>query len=179
MLALAASDLSDANPSDASLRLSGINHRVRAIESLSTALARGVQTMEDGNAMLATCYTLVFQSALMADGFAEYMSFVRGCMVVAWQMGVKNLKFIFSGILSDEQLARMGPFLGGAPEIDPVLTNGAIASLEACGPLVKNDAEKAFYQCLVEIAEASQVSSRQSMSPPFLLQTTLHRLTHL
>jgi hypothetical protein len=117
--------------------------------------------MEEGNAMLATCYTLVFQSALIADGFPEYMSFIRGCMVVAWQMGVKQLTFLFQGILSDEQLERMGPHLKGPPGIDPVLTNGAIGSLEACRPLVVKDAEMAFHQCLLEIVQAVQISSRQ------------------
>ncbi|KFY05786.1 hypothetical protein V492_08299 [Pseudogymnoascus sp. VKM F-4246] len=162
MLALAASDLSECSPNDSALALSGMNHRVRAIESLSTALSRGVHTMEEGNAMLATCYTLVFQSALIADGFPEYMSFIRGCMVVAWQMGVKQLKFIFDGILSDEQLVRMGPHLQGPPGIDPDLTNGAIGSLEAFRPLVVRDAEKPFFECLLQITEAAQISSRQA-----------------
>ncbi|KFY82809.1 hypothetical protein V500_10320 [Pseudogymnoascus sp. VKM F-4518 (FW-2643)] len=162
MLALAASDISECSPNDSALALSGMNHRVRAIETLSTALSRGVHTMEEGNAMLATCYTLVYQSALIADGFPEYMSFIRGCMVVAWQMGVKQLKFLFEGILSDEQLHKMGPYLKGAPDIDPELTNGAISSLEACRPLVVRDAEKAFFECLLEIVQAAQISSRQA-----------------
>lgn len=162
MLALAASDISGYSPNDSAMALSGINHRVRAIESLSTALSRGVHTMEEGNAMLATCYTLVFQSALIADGFAEYMSFIRGCMVVAWQMGVKQLKFVFEGILSDEQLVKMGPYLQGTPDIDPDLTNGAIGSLEACRPLVVRPEEKAFFECMLEIVQAAQISSRQS-----------------
>lgn len=161
MLALAASDISECSPNDSALALSAMKHRVRAIETLSTALSRGVETMEQGNAMLATCYTLVFQSALIADGFPEYMSFIRGCMVVAWQMGVKELKFLFEGILSDEQLVKMGPYLKGAPDIDPELTNGAIGSLEAFRPLVVRDAEIAFFECLLEIAQASQISSRQ------------------
>ncbi|OAF57043.2 hypothetical protein VC83_06024 [Pseudogymnoascus destructans] len=162
MRALAASDISGYSPNDSALALSGINHRVRAIESLSTALSRGLHTMEEGNAMLATCYTLVFQSALISDGFPEYMSFIRGCMVVAWQMGVKQLKFVFE-VLNDEQLAKMGPYLQGAPGIDPDLTNGAIGSLEACRPLVVRDAEKAFYECMLEIAQAAQISSWQEL----------------
>ncbi|OBT46921.1 hypothetical protein VE00_02007 [Pseudogymnoascus sp. WSF 3629] len=162
MLGLAASDISGYSPNDSTMALSGINHRVRAIESLSSALSRGVHTMEEGNAMLATCYTLVFQSALIADGFAEYMSFIRGCMVVAWQMGVKQLKFVFEGILSDEQLVKMGPYLQGTPDIDPDLTNGAIGSLEACRPLVVRPEEKAFFECMLEIVQAAQISSRQA-----------------
>lgn len=177
MLALAASDISVCSPNDTALAVSGMNHRVRAIESLSTALSRGVQTMEQGNAMLATCYTLVFQSALIADGFPEYMSFIRGCMVVAWQMGAKQLRFIFEGILSDAQLVKMGPYLKGPPDIDPELTNGAIGSLEACKPLVVKDAEMAFFQCLLEIAQAAQISSRQGRfcsSTSLLVICSLH-----
>ncbi|KAL5351178.1 hypothetical protein ACLOAV_003029 [Pseudogymnoascus australis] len=162
MLALAATDISECSPNDSALALSGINHRVRAIETLSTALSRGVQTMEEGNAMLATCYTLVYQSALIADGFPEYMSFIRGCMVVAWQMGVKQLRFVFEGMLGDDQLVKMGPYLQGPPGIDPELTNGAIGSLEAFRPLVVRKAETDFFECLLEIVKAAQISCRQA-----------------
>lgn len=166
MLALAASDISECSPNDSALALSGINHRVRAIETLSAALSRGVQTMEQGNAMLATCYTLVYQSALIADGFPEYMSFIRGCMVVAWQMGVKQLRFVFEGMLGDDQLVKMGPHLQGPPGIKPELTDGAIASLETCRPLVVRKAESDFFECLLEIVKAAQISCRQGRFHP-------------
>jgi len=168
MLALAASDLASSSHGDSVLTLSAMSHRVTAIKALNAALSRGVHTMEEGNAMLATCYTLVFQSALMADAFPEYMSFIRGCMVVAWQMGTKRLKFIFDSMLGDDQLVKMGPFLQGAPDIDPALTNAAIESLERCQHLVVKDSEKAFHACCLEIAHASAVSSRGGKLPPSL-----------
>lgn len=173
MLGLAASDIAQDSPNDSALTCSAMNHRLRAITALNEALSRGVHTMEEGNAMLATCYSLVFQSALISDGFPEYMSFIRGCIVVAWQMGAKQLKFLFEGMLADAQLATMGPYLHGAPNIDPALTSAAISSLEACAPLIEKDSEKSFYYCCLEIAHASVVSSREGTSSLAFLKSSL------
>lgn len=166
MLGLAASDIVESYPTDRALAYSAMHHRVLAIQALNAALSRGVHTMEEGNAMLATCYTLVFQSELIADGFPEYMSFIRGCMTIAWQMGAKQLRFIFDGMLGHEQLAMMGPHLMGVPDVDPAHTSAAIASLEACEHLIQKDSEKAFHSCCLEIARASGSSSREGTSSP-------------
>lgn len=179
MLALAASDLASSSPGDSALTLSAISHRVTAIKALNVALSRGVHTMEEGNAMLATCYALCFQSALMADAFPEYMSFIRGCMVVAWQMGAKRLTFIFEGMLGEDQLVRMGPYLQGAPDIEPALTRAAIESLERCAHLVVRESEREFHACCLEIARASAVSSRHGkLSPSLFLFLDTSPQTH-
>jgi hypothetical protein len=157
---MAASDIYQKHNNDAALKTSAILHRVTAIKSLNSALSKGVQNYEQGNAMLATCFTLVFQSALMEDGFPEFMSFIRGCVVVAFQMGVKQIQFIFQHGLGDNQLAIMGPFLEGVPDCDPILLEAAIESTEAIGPLCQRESEKAFHALLLKIACGSALSSR-------------------
>jgi hypothetical protein len=163
MLGLAASDLAILHPTESlALSTTALHHRVTAIKSLNAALALGVRDMEQSNAMLATCFTLVFQSALLSDGFPEFMSFIRGCMVVGYQMGAKRIKFIFEGMEPGEQLNKMGPHLLGKPDTPPEQTQAAIDSLKKCEHLVKLPMEKAFWAGCMKIAEGSGRSSREA-----------------
>lgn len=115
--------------------------------------------METGNAMLATCYVLVFQSALISDGFPEFMSFIRGCIVVAYQMGVKRMKFIFDNILPDDQLRIIGPSLEADPAIPQHVTDAVIESLRSCEHLIVRGSEKEFFNALMETVVKAQESS--------------------
>jgi len=87
MLALSASDLANSRTSSDSqaseLTNTGLGHRVKAISALNTAIGAPLQSFKQGNAMLATCFVLVFQSVLMDDGLIEYMSFIRGVIAVS------------------------------------------------------------------------------------------------
>jgi len=87
MLALSASELASSRTSTQSqsseLTNTGLGHRVKAITALNTAISASIQSFEQGNAMLATCFILLFQSVLMDDGLIEYMSFIRGVIAVS------------------------------------------------------------------------------------------------
>jgi len=88
MLALSASDLADPNngrdiQSAADLTNTALNYRVKAITALKRALSAPQQSFEQGNAMLATCFSLLFQSVLLDDGLIEYMTFIRGVIAVS------------------------------------------------------------------------------------------------
>lgn len=123
--------------------------------------------METGNAMLATCYVLVFQSSLISDGFPEFMSFIRGCMVVAFQMGSKRMKFIFENMMPDDQLRVVGPSLERDPGLTSSVTDPIIESLRNCEHLMVKPYEKKFFSALMEIAIKSQESSRGGGYPFF------------
>lgn len=142
------------------LSAAALHHRVLAIKSLQNALAQGIKDTEAGNAMLATCYVLVFQSSLISDGFPEFMSFIRGCMVVAFQMGVKRMKFIFENMMPDDQLRVVGPSLERDPGLASSVTDPAIESLRKCEHLMMKPYVKEFFSALMEIAVKSQESSR-------------------
>lgn len=116
--------------------------------------------METGNAMLATCYVLVFQSSLISDGFPEFMSFIRGCMVVAFQMGMKRMKFIFENMMPDDQLGVIGPSLELHPGLASSVTDPVIESLRNFEHLMMKPYEKEFFSALMQIAVKSQESSR-------------------
>jgi len=87
MLALSASELAISPTSNeiysSQLTHIGLDYRVKAITALSVAISTPLKSFEQANAMLATCFVLLFQSVLMEDGLIEYMSFIRGVIAVS------------------------------------------------------------------------------------------------
>jgi hypothetical protein len=168
MLALSASDIEATSGQHSSeLTKSAICHRILAIRSFNHALSTGLHTFEEGNAMLATCYSLIFQSTLMDDGYAEFLSFTRGCVLVAVQMGCKGLKLLFQNLLSNEEFERVDLHLQGTPGVDLGPIDAAFASLEAFRPLCERESDKKFHGCLLEIVRKYYSSSRDGMKSPF------------
>ena len=168
MLGLSASDLTTKVTQTSELTYSAMSHRVQAIKSLNQALSNGLHTFEEGNAMLATCYALLFQSVLLEDGLAEYMSFIRGCVLIAQNMGCKRMKFLFHSVLVKDSLAKMEPHLKDGPEVNPGPVDAACNSLEAFKPLCQRDYEKTFHGSLLKTAQALYTSSRNGKKSPML-----------
>lgn len=160
MLALAASDITAEAPENSDLACAAMSHRVKAIKALNGALSKGIKSLEEGNAMLATCYTLLFQSWHVEDGLPEFMSFTRGCGAVAKTMGYTGFKFIFRNFPDDENPhERMRPYLDGPPGIDPDAVDAALNSLEAFRHLCQQPYEKYFHGLLVKTARACHTSA--------------------
>jgi hypothetical protein len=165
MLALSASDIAESNPSSASPELGcvAMSHRVKAITSLNETIGKPIQSVEHGNAMIATCFSLLFQSTLIDDGIVEYMTFVRGVVVVSMHMGQKNIGFLFEHMFDQAQVVESE--LTESPLIDPEHARRACRSLELLRPLVQNAREVEFYGHLLSAARALFTSSRDGMSP--------------
>lgn len=164
MLALAASDL-DPCGTDTALSTVAISHRVKAIKLLNRALSTNNLTSEQGNAMLATCYTLVFQSALIDDGLAEFMTFIRGCVLVLYQMGVRNLKFLFHTIISEEVVKKLDPHLKQMPEVDLEAAQAGLKSLEAFQHLCVRETEKEFHGHLMDAVKGLFSTPKEGTLP--------------
>ncbi len=160
MLGLSASDLTEKGAPKCELTFSAMSHRVQAIKSLNQALSNGLHTFEEGNAMLATCYVLIFQSVLLEDGLAEYMTFIRGCVLIAQNMGCKRMKFLFHSFLGMDSLAKMDPYLRDSPEVNPGPVSAGCMSLEAFEHLCQRDYEEKFHSSLLKTARALYTSSR-------------------
>lgn len=164
MLALSSSDIEDAlSQHSPDLIQSAMSHRVLAIKYLNRALSTGLHTIEAGNAMLATCLVLAYQSMLMDEGIADYLTFVRGCVLVSIQMSCRGLKFLFKHLLSMDELMKIRPLLQGPPLADLGPVNAAYTSLEAFKHLCEREYEKAFHGHLVEIVNLFYSSSRDGM----------------
>lgn len=159
MLALSASDIV-CYTEDKSLTVTAVTHRAKSIEALNAAVSRGLTTFEQGNAMLATCFVLLFQSTLLNDGLGEYMSFLRGCIAIGMQMGLKRMRFLFTKLWGDENLEAIDPVLQKAPLIEPQVVSMACRSLEKMGPLCKTKVELKMYGLILSMARNLVTSSR-------------------
>ncbi|KAI1175735.1 C6 zinc finger protein [Nemania sp. FL0916] len=158
ILGLAASDLMVQDPSLVTFAMA---HRLKAIKAIKKTLTDvpKTNTFEEGNALLATCYALTFQSVMLDDGMAEFMTFCRGIIIVAIQMYCKGAKFIFSNFLNNEGMGQLQPLLESTPPIQKDWTDMAVANIAALEPLCKQPVEIEYFQLMTNIANALYSSS--------------------
>ncbi len=164
MLALSASDLANEAHENRDLITISISHRIKSIESLNKAVATGIKSWQQGNAMIATCFALLFQSVLMNDGLSEYISFLRGIMAVGMQMGQRHMKFVFTKLWGEEQRLARSSELDGAPLINNELVSMACRSLEKMFPLCRTKTEIGMYGLLLSMARSLVTSSKEGKS---------------
>jgi hypothetical protein len=159
ILGLAASDLSVQN--DPSLVASAMNHRLKAIRAIKKTLsdAPRADTFEEGNALMATCFALTYQSVLLDDGMVEYMTFIRGVIIVAIQMYLKGAKLLFGQFLGDKQTEVLRPLLEKVPLIEQGWATAAVAAVESLGPLCAHPMELQYHERIMDMARQLQVSS--------------------
>ncbi|KAH8677410.1 C6 zinc finger protein [Xylariales sp. PMI_506] len=157
ILGLAASDLM---VHDASLVTCAMAHRLKAIKAIKKSLTEvpKTNTFEEGNALMATCFALTFQSVMLDDGMAEYMTFIRGIMIVAIQMYCKNAKFMFKNFLGEDQMALLKPLMEQVPSMNTEWIDMAVNGIRALQPLCKHPVEIEYHNMLVDMAEALYTS---------------------
>ncbi|KAI1633933.1 hypothetical protein F4809DRAFT_621121 [Biscogniauxia mediterranea] len=153
ILGLAASDLIAEDPS---LLTFAITHRLKAIRAIKKAFGDMTRatTFEEGNALLATCYALTFQSVCLADGMPEFMTFSRGIMIILFHMRHKGTKCIFRNSLGWEQLEMIKPLVESAPPIPKEWADMAVQGITDLEPLRKSDMEVKYYTLISEVAMA-------------------------
>ena len=117
--------------------------------------------------MLATCFILLYQSTLIDEGLSEYLTFVRGCVLVPLQMGYKHLKFLFQNLLSDDEIEKTRPYLQSMPAVDLRSVDAAYASLENFGPCCEREAEKKMHERMLELVRSFYLSSCDGTKSPF------------
>ncbi|KAI1388770.1 uncharacterized protein F4822DRAFT_429385 [Hypoxylon trugodes] len=136
ILGLAASDLMLQDPS---LVTFAMMHRLKAIKAIKKRLneAHKSNNPEEGNAIVATCFALTFQSVILDDGMAEYMTFCRGIVLVAARTcAMHRDRFLFSNMGNNEPASLLRPFLENMPPVNSEWVDMAIASIRAIEPLV-------------------------------------------
>src|SRR6188474_3498315 len=117
ILGLAASDLINEDPS---LVAAAMAHRIKAIKAIKKSLSempKNSSTYEEANALVATCFALTFQSVMLDDGLAEYMTFIRGILIVGMQMWIKGLRPIFANLMGQESQNLLAPIMETLPLI--------------------------------------------------------------
>ncbi|KAL4730285.1 hypothetical protein ACLX1H_002318 [Fusarium chlamydosporum] len=159
ILGFSASELIKKDPSVVS---SAMNHRIKAIRAIKKRLAetaRSSMNYEEANAMVATCYALTFQSVSLEDGLAEFLTFIRGIMIVGMQMLFRGIKPIFENMMEPEQDALLEPLMQSLPLIPKGYTDSAIEALTNLRPLCAEGVELEYHQHLMTMTEKLYINS--------------------
>ncbi|KAI1657427.1 hypothetical protein F4813DRAFT_389604 [Daldinia decipiens] len=154
ILGLAASDLMSQDPNLVTFAMS---HRLKAIRAIKKALSEVPKsnTFEEGNALIATCFALTFQSVVLEDGMAEFMTFCRGITLVSIQMCTRNTKFLFRNLHDNESAALLRPFMEALPPIRRDWVDMAVSSIRGLGPLCEqHEVETEYRRLLLDMAAA-------------------------
>lgn len=151
ILGLAASELI---ASDASLAEAAMAHRLKSIQAIKRKLAESNQgiTYAEGNALIATCFALTFQSVILEDGMTEYMAFIRGVIIVVIQMWKAGVNFMFKHLLEQDQKDLLKPHIDKITLPDGMWEwkAGALASLAGIRSLCAGDDLKMKYLQMTE-----------------------------
>lgn len=148
--------------SDSSVITSAMDHRIKAIKAIKKRLAETSKTSityEEANAMVATCYALTFQSISLEDGLVEYMTFIRGIMIVMMQMMFRGIKLIFGNIIERDRDAILEPIMANLPLIEKTWVDAALEAITNLKPLCLEQVEVEYHQALVEIVQNLYVNS--------------------
>ncbi|KAJ4169431.1 hypothetical protein NW754_016459 [Fusarium falciforme] len=147
---------------DASIVTAAMSHRVKAIRAIKKRLSetsRAPIESEEANAMIATCFALTFQSVSLEDGLAEFLTFIRGIMVVGMQMMFRGIKPLFQNMPEQEQDALLEPLMEGLPLIQKGYVDSAMEAVVNLKPLCKEQVEIEYHQHLVNILEQLYLNS--------------------
>ncbi|CAG8981885.1 hypothetical protein HYALB_00013920 [Hymenoscyphus albidus] len=155
-----------------------LQHRVHAIAGSNQALSRPTRTGVDGDALLASCYLLVFQSSYMADGMREFFRMIRGCAMLTMQLRAENIPMAFF-LPNKYHFSVMQERLVDLPVIDERLVESARKSLELL-PHDRFDCwHTAFYNSLISTLDSLAISSLQSYFKFLLIYQDLLKMDTL
>jgi len=124
--------------------------------------------------MLATCFSLLFQSTLIDHGLVEYMTFIRGTIVIGSQMGLKKMRFLFDQLFKDKQLEQSEAVNNDTPVIRQDVVFGAYQSFEKFQHLCQTKLETEVYEVLFDIAHSLITFSGDGDSLSFPNPNLLH-----
>ncbi|SPO03575.1 uncharacterized protein DNG_06258 [Cephalotrichum gorgonifer] len=159
ILAVAASDLAQKDPS---LTACAMGHRVKAIQAIKKTLD-GVDgrdiTYEGANALVATCFALSIQSVRFDDGIVEYMTFIRGLLIVGVKMWKAGIKPIFANLVDKGSQAVLQPHMAALPLIRKQWTDRAVAAVGGLRPLCRDPVEIEYQSLLMDMVQTLYISS--------------------
>jgi hypothetical protein len=161
ILALSASHLEALT--GAPLSSTAMHHRILAIKGSNEAMSQVNRTGSDGDALLAACYLLTFQSIQMKEGIAEFFLFVRGCSLVSRQLKSEKLSMAFF-LTEGDHWSFMEERLKNLPTISPEILDGAEQSLSALPTLLKEPVHLKFFHALVRCIHGVKSSSLNGVS---------------
>ncbi|KAF9878587.1 C6 zinc finger protein [Colletotrichum karsti] len=159
ILGMAACDLMNTDPS---LLAFAMAHRVKAIKAIKKSLAdlpKTGTTTEHANALVATCFALTFQSVTFEDGMAEFMTFIRGILIVGAQMMCKGIKPVFVNMFDEDSKAILEPKMANLPLVKTEWADSAVEAIGGLRHLCRHEVEIEYYEFIYEMASKLHTSS--------------------
>jgi hypothetical protein len=135
-----------------------IRHRLLAIKGSNEVISQPVKHGSDGDALLASCYLLAFQSSYMADGMEESFRIVRGCTLLNMHLKAQHLHMAFF-LPHNYHFDIMQQRLVDLPTIEPGVVKSAETSLQNLLPHLTDSRQKQIYQRLMDIVDSLNFSS--------------------
>jgi hypothetical protein len=138
-------------------------HRLAAITGLNSCLDKPLQTAEDGDAIIATCYALLMQSWYMDDGLETFLVMTRSCDLITRHVRSQKV----DSILARDDCSRvenMRPRLEGAPSYDVAFLSLAWQSLDAVGALCSESYQMKLLLSLQQCISSMAKSHMEGMS---------------
>jgi hypothetical protein len=117
---------------------------------------------EECNALIATCFVLTFQSVLLEDGMAEYMSFIRGVIIVSVQMYMQGggAHLVFSDYMGDDsQVGRLQPHMEKLPLVNKEWVDAAVEAIAGLEGLLTDEVERQNWEMIYDMAKKLYTSS--------------------
>lgn len=160
ILGMAASHLQLITGAD--FRSEAMHHRYLAIRGSNEAMSNLDRRHNNGDALLAACYLLAFQSSYMIDGMQEFFQTVRGCSQLNTHL-VEDLLPLscekYFRTTKTEHWSLVQQTLVDLPIIDMVLIEGAQQSLSILFPIISVPADLDFYARVVDCVDTLKVTS--------------------
>jgi hypothetical protein len=123
-------------------------HRVNALKAIKKPLTETTKlstSHKEASALVATCYVLTFQSVSLDDGITEYMTFIRGIVIIGMQMMFKGIKTILYGIFEEQDEL-----------LEPLMVSLPLST--AAGPALRSRPSPTCCRCVLE---GSRFSTRR------------------
>ena len=140
------------------LRDTAIRHRILAIKGSNEAISKTPRKGADGDALLAACYALVFQSTYIPEGLPDFFQMVRGCVILSHQLKSEGIPMAFF-LEEKDHFSFMSGRLSDLPAICSNIVDGAAESLAELPVIFDRPAHVEFYKYLVEVINSLRASS--------------------
>ncbi|KAI5460840.1 hypothetical protein BGZ63DRAFT_473155 [Mariannaea sp. PMI_226] len=159
MLGLAASHLSLSNNVD--YKAQALTHRISAIESFNKALSKPCMSKAEADALYGTVMALAFQSSYMLDGMLEFVSMIRGCIIVSGLSMERFAESLFGCFTTERHIEQVQEINGGycMPTEYTGFLDAALVSLKALQPLCRSVLELRYLLIIDNIIKAAKSSS--------------------
>jgi Fungal specific transcription factor domain/Fungal Zn(2)-Cys(6) binuclear cluster domain len=159
ILALGASHLNRMGPQK-EYQTQAIVHRGHAIAGLNQALSKKHIAHGEADAMLAACYALTFQASYMDDGLTDFITMVRGCVLVTDRIQEEQAQTVFN-LQPDLHFTALEPALRKLERLDQEFIVAGVDALNCVIPLLTSLMDFDFHRALLGVLQALKTSSRE------------------